>query len=218
MYAMFLDGVQYPVPPSKIETKVSGNNKTVNLADGSEINLIKTPGLTDISFSVTLPGVPYPFAVYPHGFRKPKYFLDRLEALMLAKKPFQFILARELPDSTPLHYTDITVALEDYTYTDDAGQGFDTTVKISLRQFRDYMTGLGAVQEGADGTFSATPQVTRADNRAAPSTYTVKAGDTLPNIARLFLGSDGLYTALMAANGITNPVSLAVGTVIRLDV
>lgn len=216
-YDFYLDGVQYPVPPEKLEVKIKGGNKTATLADGAEINLLGVPGLTDVSFTATLPGMRYPYAVYPDGFHPPRYYLDRLEALMLGKRAFQLLVSRALPDGTPLHYTRMTATLEEYTITDDAKAGFDTTVKISLKQYAPHMTGLGVIEQNADGTFTATPQAVRPAGQDIPAAYTVRAGDTLLSIAKQFLGSDTLYTALAVKNGLTNPCALAVGTVIRLD-
>ena len=53
-----------PVPPPKMETKINGQNKTINLINEGEVNLLKTTGLTDISFTCLLPNSQYPFASY----------------------------------------------------------------------------------------------------------------------------------------------------------
>ena len=61
-YTMYLDGVAVPVTPSKIDVKIANQNKTLNLIDGSEINILNEAGLSKVSFSLLLPNVAYPFA------------------------------------------------------------------------------------------------------------------------------------------------------------
>ena len=49
MYHIYLDDVLLPIAPSKIETKIKNQNKTVNLINEGEVNILKTAGLTEIS-------------------------------------------------------------------------------------------------------------------------------------------------------------------------
>lgn len=216
MYRLLLDGVQYPVPPSKVEIKANGNNKTVDLVDGTELNLLQSPGLSDVNMTILLPGVRYSFATYTGGFQPPKHYLGKLEALMVGKRPFRFELRRELDGGARLHDTSMVVSLENYTITDDANEGIDTTVKLSLKQYVYPQTGLAEVKEDGAGGLVAVPKTARANNRSTPESYTAQAGDTLLGIAKMFLGSDALYPSLAAKNGISNPCKLAAGMVIRL--
>ena len=91
-YRLYMDGILYPVTPSKITMKINGKNETVTLINEGEANILKSPGLTDVDFELLLPAVQYPFAVYPNGFRPAKYYLDKLEALMSAKSAFQYLV------------------------------------------------------------------------------------------------------------------------------
>ncbi len=45
-YKMYLGDVLMPITPSKVQVKVNSQNKTMNLIDGNEINILKAPGLT----------------------------------------------------------------------------------------------------------------------------------------------------------------------------
>ncbi len=67
MYTFYLEDVQLPVAPAKMTMKINNQNKTINLINESEINLIKTAGLTDISFEAMIPQSEYPFAIYPYN-------------------------------------------------------------------------------------------------------------------------------------------------------
>ncbi len=40
-YDFYLDGVQLPIPPPKLEVKVTNKNKTVDLINTGEVNILK---------------------------------------------------------------------------------------------------------------------------------------------------------------------------------
>ena len=44
-YDFYLDGVQLPIPPPKLEIKVTNKNKTVDLINTGEVNILKKEGL-----------------------------------------------------------------------------------------------------------------------------------------------------------------------------
>ena len=66
MYEFYMDGVRLPVTPSALTIKISNQNKTINLINEGQVNVLKTPGLSKISFSALLPNREYPFACYPN--------------------------------------------------------------------------------------------------------------------------------------------------------
>ena len=53
-YIFYMDGVQLPVTPSKLDTKIKSNNKTINLINEGDVNILKLPGLTEISFEALI--------------------------------------------------------------------------------------------------------------------------------------------------------------------
>ena len=64
MYEFYMDGVRLPVTPSSLTIKISNQNKTINLINEGQRNIIKTPGLSKYSFNALLPNREYPFACY----------------------------------------------------------------------------------------------------------------------------------------------------------
>ena len=64
MYYFFMGLTQLPVPPARMTVKVRSKNKVINLINEGEANLLKIPGLTEISFDVRLPNKRYPWANY----------------------------------------------------------------------------------------------------------------------------------------------------------
>ena len=129
-------GTLMPITPSKVTVKINNQNKTMTLINGEEINILKAAGLSDVSFELVLPQVSYPFS--NGGAQSAAYYLSLFERLKVSKTPFQFILNRQKPGGGMFHYTNLTVGLETYEITDDAGEGFDVKVKINLKQYRAY--------------------------------------------------------------------------------
>ena len=72
MYDFYLDKILLPVAPSKLQVKIKNANKTINLINDGEINIIKKPGLSEVSFDILIPHVKYPFAVYKNGYKDAK--------------------------------------------------------------------------------------------------------------------------------------------------
>lgn len=202
-YEFYLDKCMLPVTPSKLEIKINSANKTLTLINEGEINILKNAGLTDIEFSCAIPQVRYPAAVYKDGFRGADFFLDYFESLKNSQKPFQFIVCRSLPGSQKLFGTNIRVTLEDYKLTEDAKEGFDVTVKVKLKQWRDYGPKTVNIILGEAGPRAvAEPQreASASPNPHQALAYTVVKGDCLWNIAKKFYGSGSKYTVIYDAN------------------
>lgn len=136
-----------PITPSKVETTIGNKNKTIILINEGEVNLIKSPGLTSIKTTVTLPHMKYPFA---SEFQPMSNYLDYFEQLKQGKEPFQFILSRCTPNGKLLFDSNISVTLEDYQIIDDAKNGFDVDVSISLKQWRYYGTKTVTIERPSD--------------------------------------------------------------------
>ncbi len=204
MYNVYLGKMLCPVAPEKIQLKVANNNKTMVLMDGSEINILKDAGLSEISFSLLLPNTRYPFAVYKSGFERAGYFLEQIEKLKLEKKPFQFIVVRQFPDGKRLYNTNIKVSLEDYQVEDNAGDGFDIRVAVRLKQYRDYGTKVCELSSGNGSAASSLKQTRPTESSPAPvqqnKTYRVVKGDCMWLIAQKFYGNGNLYEKIYEAN------------------
>ena len=219
-YTMYLGGVLMPITPSKVKVKINNQNETLTLINGEEINILKEPGLTDVSFDLLLPQVSYPFT--NGGAQSADYYLSLFERLKTSKQPFQFILNRSMPTGRRLFYTNLTVGMEDYQITDDAEEGFDITVTVSLKQYRHYGTKTVTIQPATTQTSTptATVEQPQRETSQAPqqSTYTVKSGDCLWNIAKKYLGDGSRYNEIYNLNKdkITNPNLIYPGQVLTL--
>lgn len=204
-YKFFVDGNILPVTPSKLTLKIGNNNKTLSLINDSEVNMLKEPGLTEISFSCLLPQNKYSFAAYPDSFRPAEYYTDLFERLKTEARPFRFVITREKPDGEPLFNTDIKVSLEDYSLIEDSEKyGFDINVDIKLKQYRSYATKeLELFQETQhNGTIVTMGVITmrRDSDKEAVRRYNVQVGDALYTIAKAVYGDSEKYIDIYEAN------------------
>lgn len=220
MYSVYLGEVLLPVTPSKLTLKIKGQNKTLDLISGQQINLLKNPALSEISLEVMFPHKRYPFV---NGeLQSIDYYLSYLETLITTKKHFQYIVSRVTPDGTPLYDTSsMTVSLEEYSIIDDAENGMDVTVKLDLKQWREYGTKTAQLVQPATDTEKAQVTIeTQRDTSSAPQvkTYTVVSGDCLWNIAKKLLGDGARYPEIYELNKdkIKNPNLIYPGQVLTL--
>lgn len=220
-YSVYLDKILCPIAPSKLQLKIKNQNKTLILMNEGEVNILKTAGLTDISFDLLIPNVKYPFAKYDSGFKRAKYFLDKFEKMKTSKKPFQFIMVRQLPNGKGLFNTNIKVSMEDYQIKEDSKEGFDVTVTIKLKQYRDFGTKTCNIKFAKTKSTVKKKKKRETTNSPAPSSnksYTVVKGDCLWNIAKKFYGNGSKYTVIYNANKnkIKNPNLIYPGQVLTI--
>ncbi len=165
-YYFFLGDTMLPIPPARVDTKINGKNKTINLINEGEVNLLKTTGLTDISFTFSLPNSVYPFANYDnslqsglidyalnevsrrfHGlggnsflYKPAKHFLDSLKVAKESKNPIRLIITRMGMDYKPLWHTNMLCTIESYTIQENANNQTDLEIPISLKEYRYFGT------------------------------------------------------------------------------
>ena len=215
MYSFYLDNVLLPITPKQLQIKIKNQNKTIELINFGQVNILKMPGLSEISFDFSVPIVgKYPFA---RELQSPEYYFSLLEKLKTQLKPFKFTVLRQIRADRSEFATNMNVTLEDYEIVEDADNGFDVTFKVNLKQYREYATQNLEIKQTSDGKLTATKQTTRQTTKEPAKTYTVKSGDTLWNIAKKQLNDGSKYKDLAALNNISNPNFLTVGQVLKLS-
>src|SRR5699024_10739370 len=106
-YHFYLDGVLLPVTPGRLRLTVKSRNGTARLLDGTELNLLEGPGLTEAELEVLLPQRYRPFV--NSGWHTPEYYLDLFERLKTEKRHCQFIVYRKGMDNRLYFGTNLTV-------------------------------------------------------------------------------------------------------------
>lgn len=211
MFRFYLANMLLPITPSKLSLKVKNTNKTVTLINEGEVNIIKTKGLREFSFEFLLPFTDYSFAAVSKA-KKQKHYLDKLNQLKINKRPFQFVVKR------PKGFkTNVKVTLEDLNITEDAQEGRDIKVSVTLKEYRHYGTKkVVFVQPPAPATGETKQEekkeeakiIENRDTSTAqkPKTHIVKRGDTLWGLAKRYYGNGSLYPKIVSANPkIKNP-------------
>lgn len=212
-YNCYLFGVLMPVTPGKLTVKTKGKNSTLTLLNEGEINILKSPGLTEITLPLTFPMLT--------GSKPPEYYLSLLEKAKTAKQTTQFIMTRTSPAGKLLFDTNMKVSVEDYNIVENAENGLDLSVDVKLKQYRDYGTKTIKVSQPSTNSGNKSASVTNersASTAPKTTTYTVKKGDTLWGIAKKYYGNGAKYTRIYEANKskIKNPNLIYPGQVFTI--
>ncbi|MGL4789943.1 MAG: LysM peptidoglycan-binding domain-containing protein [Anaerotignaceae bacterium] len=218
MYSFNLDEVTLPIAPSKLIWKINNKNSTLDLVNGGEINFLRSSGLTEFTFEMLIPVVEYPFAKYTDGFKSADYYLEAFENFKQSKNPLLFSVVRNLPNGKAIFETSMKVSLEEYKISEEAKEGFDIKVDVTLLQYVPIKTIAYTIEESSQEEVAVIGEaITRGVEKEIPKTYIVKKGDSLWAICKAHFGDGGKYKEIATLNGISNPNLIYVGQVIRLE-
>ena len=171
------DVILFPITPGELIIKVGSNNKVVTLISEGDINILKSPTLTEVKFEARFPMRDYPYSRPDFDFTS---FHEKLTELKEEKKSFRFIVARRTTGGSSTWDTNLLVALEDFTVTENADEGDDVLIEFNLKQFKEY--GVKVVKNKTTNTVSKKRPTSKDTSKS--TTYTVKSGDCLWNIAK----------------------------------
>lgn len=213
-YEVYIDDMLLPIPPQKIPIKYPGQNKTATLINGEEINIVRPPGLAEISIDVIIPQMNYPCAMWDGSVDDAEDFISHLQDLKDSKGSFEFIVIRDSFD------TNMDVTLEDYKISDDVKEGLDLVVSITMKEARHYGTKImnfAIIPEQSVPT-ADTPEDDRPKQAPASGTYMVVKGDCLSKIAQRQLGDANRWKEIYNLNRdkISNPNKISIGQILIL--
>lgn len=220
MYSFYLtqdrEKILLPVPPAELKLRINNNNEVINLLNLGDVNILKQAGLTDVDFTVLLPGKNLPFAIYEAGFRSPTFFTEKFKAYKTSQKALRLTIARTAHDGAPLFDQTLTVSLERYTLTEVAGEEGDIYVSLEFKEYRDHLTPkieITTDEMGENPLAYVTPA--RAAKEPARQ-YTVKTGDNLWLIAKRELNDGNKHTEIAELNDLKDPSLIQPGQVLQL--
>lgn len=220
MYEVYIDDMRLPIPPQKIPIKYPGQNKTANLINGDEINLVRPSGLAEVSLDVILPQMNYPSAVWDGSVGNAEDFLDHLQGLKESRNPFEFIVIRDGPSRFSSFDTIMDVTLEGYEVADDVKEGLDLAVSISLKEYRHFGTRVMDFKLIEDQSVpkASAPETERQGRPPKVQTYTTANGDCLWKIAKKLLGDGSRWKEIYDLNRdrISNPNLIYAGQVLTI--
>lgn len=207
-YTMYINNVEMPITPGKLELKIKGQNKTITLVNDGEVNFLRLPGLTEITVPLLLPML--------QSGNPPDYYTQLFESIMTSCKPARFILSRASPDNKRLYDTNLSVSIESFSIDEDATNGFDVAVSLTLKQYRAFGTKTVQLESTSMIATVETPRET--DHSPDGGTYKVVKGDCLWTIAKNRYGDGADYKKIYEANKdkIENPNLIYPGQVFVL--
>lgn len=186
------------VNPASIRVSRPNVNRVEPLALGGSINLWGGRGLREVALETFLPAETSPFS----DGQAPDTVISRLKSWQDSGDPIRLIISD----------TDINDAflIEDVTELFREGDR-DVGIAVTLREYKFRVLVTASASQG-----SGTQSAGRVDERPAQSTYVVKKGDTLWDIACRFYGDGTKWGTIAQKNGVTDPRKLQIGTVLQV--
>lgn len=227
MYYMYMGRMQIPIPPPSMQTKIKNRNKTIELLETGEVNIIKSAGLSEISFRIMLPNSSYPFSQGVSGgfigsllgfgsSGQAPGLLNSLEQMKTSKQPFQFIVVRLKESGKFINLMNMKVTLEEYTIEEDADEGYDMYASVKLKKYVSWGAKKLVMSTDENGQQTATPQGQRSTTgHTVPTSFTIGKNQTLAQAMKFALGSVQNLKAVKELNKIVIPAVLSEGTVIH---
>lgn len=197
------DKFSLPVKPSQYAISVAQRNTVVNVVQLGDINLMGKTGLREISLSSFFPAKDYNFSTNADR-QEPKWYVNKINTWRNSGEPIRVIITGVL---------NMECTIESFVYGEqDATR--DLYYTISLKEYKKPKTKKATV----DTAKKSSTRTTKSKKANSGTTYTVKKGDCLWNIAKKFYGDGSKYTKIYEANKskIKNPSVITVGQVLKI--
>lgn len=210
--------IYFPLTIEEFKTTLKTLNKTVDVVNGEQMTIIKSIPLREFSLKVLLPRDDA-LVKDSQIWKEPIVYLARLREFKANKKPLRFIVLRPQEDGTELFGGNLLVTLEEYIVNEKAGEEGDFYVDIKLKEYKTIQGKkiiIAQNKTNENGKVQAKEEPQR-QTKEPSKTYTVKKGDTLWAIAQKQLGNGSKWQDIAKLNNISNPNSLQVGQVLKLQ-
>lgn len=130
VHEFYIGSIKLPVTPQAIAVDYKGKNKTLDLLNGDELNVLNKPRLTSYKFDFYLPSTELPIV---KGYIKPFDVVSAIEKMMQKKKVIPFIIIRHDKGLKSSIIRKATV--EDFNYKEDSKSGPGLMATITLKMY-----------------------------------------------------------------------------------
>ncbi len=199
-----------PVNPEKVNVKTEGDGEEFTIAKLGRVNVPKDKKLSSFSLESFFPAQPthYSGAV----FKEPKYYIDLLGKWMTNKQPVRYIYVNGSFTINEL------VTIERFEYDESFGSE-DVNFSLELKTYVPFSPKkMQVVKKQTSSAVVKKNAPVRQNTKPKPTTYTLKAGDTLWKVAKLYTGNGNRYPELQKLNGIKDSQlrKLPIGLVLKI--
>lgn len=196
--------LQLPVNPEELKIKQGSQNSTLSVSRLGEISVIQDPKLRTFSFSGFFPARWGPYCAY-RSIPDPGQAYETLDRWKNSGWPVRFIITGS--------DVNVPVTIESLSVTEKGGDPDTLYYDLSLQEYRFVKPRKVEAGENAAPTSGDSA---RPGTSSIPSSYTVKAGDSLWKIAQQYLQDGSRYKEVASLNGISSPYVIHPGDELRL--
>jgi LysM repeat protein len=193
---LIIDGneIEFPVLPEKLEVKSSGNNEKADVLELGEVLILRKKALREVSFESFFPAKSAPYVT--GGITTPIEIVRSIQAARDGDDPVRFLIS-----GTDLDIN-CQMGVDSFTYDERFGELGDIYFTIKLTEWKNYAAKKVTLPAAESEETTATVEETRDTSTAAaaPTSYTVKSGDCLWNIAKSVYGDGSRWKEIYEAN------------------
>ncbi len=200
--------IELPVNPEKLSVETASNHKSYALMNVGEVSVLDYPMGSKVALESFFPNRSSYFANGVATAYTPAECVDRIIAWRDSLRPMRLTVTGGARDLS------LPCSIERFDYWENWGECGDIYFRLELKEYKWYK--LQSVQSASGGS-GGSGALKRSTEFKAPVTYTVKKGDTLWKICKLYLGDGSRYKEIAAKNNIKNPNLIRVGQVIQLS-
>ncbi len=181
--------IELPVLPEKLEISQGGSNKTYDLLNTGEINVIKGLKLPELDIEGYFPADRT--HVTSGKFFEPMHYVQTIQKWASTLRPIRLTMTGTINLNWP-------VSIESFTYSEEGGTVGEIQYKLGLKQYVFYGPAKVEIVDGSGTTIKSE----RPAGRTVPATITVRQNeDTFWIIAKKYLGDGNLAAGIALLNG-----------------
>lgn len=200
MMKTFLAGIQLPVNPFEDITFSSTINvKEYDIISFGEVVKMGNRKAIELVIKSLLTNKNYPFLAVKNPLPAIDY-LNKLYALLNSKEPVRLIITGDMTDINFL------CVITEFQHTQKFGEEGEYYYSLTLKEYLEPKAKkVVLIPASTSSNKSSTAKVssvkpTRTQKKPVSTTYTVRKGDCLWNIAKIFYGDGSKYPVIIAAN------------------